>query len=322
MTASRLVPFAGAFTLGLAGLLIAAPAVAAPASLPGGQRITTVESTQPDQFEAQLYDTSPADATSTPVGSPSDVGVGAIQAIDVNDDGIGYAIGHFSDPQHVTRPMLFKADANTGVLSDPIEIFVFNAEFLERCTGLDLLPTGEIIVACMILVNTKFILIGVVDPVTGQMIPDVSVGGNGTPDISALAYNAVNSTLYAVIDGDGQSIVTVDRANHALIDPVPVTGPFIESADFDRDGQLFLTLNAGDTWQLGTIDPAVGLVDVVGDLTTGGEPLDDTAALTVWGKAPLAATGSADLAPLGVGTLLLLAGAALLAAGRMRRRAA
>ncbi len=94
------------------------------------------------------------------------------------------------------------------------------------------------------------------------------------------------------------------------------------SADYDRDGQLFVLIAQEGPQVLATFDPSTpGIVEEVGEVMWEDEP-QLTQALTVWGKEALPATGPAEIVPIGLGTaLLMLAGAAFVATGRIQRRA-
>ena len=330
---------AGAAALALASLAIASPASAA--TLPSGQKITIVDLILADvgPTGSQMYNVNPANAASTSVGSVQ--APDNIQAIDVADTGLGYATGHYTeDPQNPAQeqdwvPVLLVADANTGTYGTVVDIAPVDDEItINQCTGLDLQPNGEIIVACLDLSDGLLdSYIGVVTPL-GAFTPFISSGENDVEEYyyTALAYNAVTSELWAFADFDGTGAAfLLDRAAGTQGPPV-VLDERVTAADFDRDGQLFVSAELffeGDPGQfvsaLATANTATGALTIVDPFNVGTNDLYPVWALTVWGAPGLAATGATgtDMLPIGLGSaLLLLAGAAFIATARMNRRAA
>jgi hypothetical protein len=105
----------------------------------------------------------------------------------------------------------------------------------------------------------------------------------------------------------------------------------VYAADFDRDGQLFVSteeLFGNETVipALAAADPFTGAFSFIEPYvsTTTDAALLFVAALTIWGAPALAATGASgtEAAPIAIGSaLLLLAGAAFVATARASRRA-
>jgi hypothetical protein len=306
--------------LAFGGLLVASPASAA--TLPDGQHITIVEQIQGSPGGSRMWTVSPVDALTTdnkPVQSPID-----IEAIDVNDDGFGYATESRFDGETTRTAWLWKADANTGVLSDPVQILLANQTIVSECQGLDY-SGGVITVAC-----TDNAFNG--DPQNGYL-GEVSTAGVFTPhfnsqsqedvtlDFTAVAVNPVDGQLWAFTEDDGWP---VDRSADPWIlgTIVPLEGSDrVDGADFDRDGQLFVVA-ASEGSRIYTLDPTNGQFLFIGELNDGTNAVTPVHAVTVWGKVALPATGPADILPIGLGTaLLMLAGAAFVATGRIQRRA-
>jgi hypothetical protein len=328
MRASKIMTAtAGIAAIALATLLVASPASAA--ILPDGQKLTTVVQFLDDPDVTQMFNTSPADAASDAIGAAD--GPFILEGIDVNDDGHGYAVQ--TELGIVTNePILWVADANTGVFSDPVPILPTVDITITSCAGIDLQPNGEILIACFNYQNTDFVqnsYIGVVTP-AGDFTPFVTDGVNSAPLVAfdALAYDAVNGELWAfgsvfdVEDGFTPNSYVVDRAAGTLSAPIPMDEPML-SADFDRGGQLFVMYSPGESLPvLGTAIASDGSIVEIGVPTTGGDEIT-ARALTVWGKPGLPATGPAEILPIGLGTaLLFLAGAAFVATSRIQRRAA
>jgi LPXTG-motif cell wall-anchored protein len=317
---TALAGLAGAsIVVGLA-LLVAAPVGAA--TLPDGQTITTVGTDDGD-----AYTVDPATAGLTLVG-PS--GVSSITAADVNDEGLGYAL--MGSPATGVQSVLYDFDATTGMATDPHPITVENHGTAFACLGLDY-SGGVLVAGCMYQFGvSQFVVVGVLDPATGVLAEDVAT--TDPSPVVAVAKDPDGGTIW-VVNGAG-ALLNADLAAGTYT-PVAVIQPGeagIYGADFDRDGQLFITyaLVAGTpptsevTWRLGTLDPATGNVTSIGQLTGNVR----TEAVTVWGEVPeeeqgedpgpaLPATGSEVERGLVVGALLLLGiGAAILFAVRRR----
>lgn len=315
---------AGTTAIAFATLVVSAPASAA--TLPPGQKITVADGNfvevGPDAV--QLARANPADATLTPVGSPTGA---TATSIDVNDDGHGYGTGVVLNLETQNEnPVLYKVDANTGVISDPVPIIPTDPEItITACNGIALLPNGEIILACADLSDGVLgSWIGVVTPAGAfTWFYSNDEAGNPAQSWGALAYDATTGELWVFGFPDGPAAFLVDRAGGTLGEPVWLDGP-VYGADFDREGQLFATTDDADDdffSALATVDLELGDVVNVNVFTIGGEPAALVSGLTVWGK--LAATGSvSEVAPVAIGSaLLLLAGAAFIATSTRRRRA-
>ncbi len=237
----------------------------------------------------------PATAASTPVGLPNLVDT---TGIDVNDDGIGYAIGYweFEDGDGIqTRDLARRrehrharctgADRARRCLSSPSST---NA----RASRSD--RPHEVVIACTSTVGDNFSYVGLVDPVTGILTPDITRFDEGYVEYTALAYDAVTGVLWGFGVTDGWASYTLDLPDND-VDFVTETDPEIWGADFDRDGQLSITTygdfpDAEGTYPiLGTMDPEVGDVTEVGPYidTATNTALVEVEAITVWGKPAL-----------------------------------
>lgn len=332
MSASRVLTSAIAVGA-VAALSVFAAAPASAASLPAGQVITVIDSAGWQNFQAN-----PADASLTPVGEQIPFESDYITAVDVDDTGIGYAVADYSEG----GGYLYDADANTGTLSNDRQIEFFFGDVTDEtdgCSSIDY--TGGVIYAACYLdaENFEATYIGPVDPETGYLTPVIELAGEDFIDITAIAVDPISGVLYG-FSYDFSEVLTVsaytlsedEGATFVTNLDSPVFG-----ADFDRDGQLWVT-----TWvfegssEFPDIMPVLATVD----LTTGANPFfekftlegvdyeDDIEPITVWGAAPaeappvLAATGSTiapSVAVIAAGVLLF---GALLAAGTMvaRRR--
>ena len=329
---------AAAATLTLSSLAIASPASAA--TLPLGQKITIVDLILADvgPTGSQMYNVNPANAAASAVG-----GVQApdtILAIDVADTGLGYATGYYTeDPENPDTqadwvPVLLIADANAGTYGTVVDISPVDDQIIiNQCTGLDLQPNGEIIVACLDLRDGLLnSYIGVVTPL-GAFTPFISSGENDVEEYyyNALAYNAVTSELWAFADVDGTASFLINRAEGTQ-GPPEFMDESVNGADFDRNGQLFVSSDVfieGDPGQfvtaLATANPVNGDVAIVDNFNVGTNGLYPVEALTVWGAPGLADTGATgtEIAPVAIGSaLLLLAGAAFIATARVGRKTA
>lgn len=325
MRASRsLGILASSTAIALSVLFVASPASAA--TLPEGQRITVIE-VGDTETTGLFYEVNPAAAASTPVGTPNGV---ETTGIDVNDDGLGYVLGYAESAENGYQPALWPADANTGALGSGVEITLAGA-VLDECNGIDLLPDGTIIIACE--EDGDGSDIEHVGPVTpdGVFTPAISLSTDaGGVEFIALAYNAVTGVLWGFAPVDGFASFTIDLAGGSY-DLVEFMDENVYAADFDRNGQLFVSTdvpfaNEFSLPALATVDPAVGAFTIVGPYvsTTTTAALIFVEALTVWGKPALAETGGvADVLPVTLGSaLLLLAGAAFIATARIQRRTA
>lgn len=319
MRASRaLGTVAGAAAIAFATLFVAAPAYAA--TLPDGQKITIVEYLDTsDPAEGQFYGVNPADAASTPVGT----GTGeAIIGLEVNDDGIGAAIGQLD-----SQSTIWTADANTGTISDPHTIALNGQVELDSCGGIDLV-NNTFIISCVQPGDPQISHVGAVDPATGTFSSFLSLSGDGFVEFDALANDVNTAQLWGFswIGGDSHSF-TIDLEND-VVDEIATMDQRVHAADFDRDGQLFVSTEDAFESQdpsLAVADPFTGAFSFLEAYvsTTTDATLAFVASLTIWGAPALAATGASwpEIAPIGIGSaLLLLAGAAFVATARMDRR--
>lgn len=329
---------AGTAAIALATLLVASPAGAAP--LPSGQRIDVIYSpgsqTGPYygemyQAEATLDDGPVTNLTAAPDGPQA--GANYAYSVDVLDDGLGYAVIQL---QETDSPQLWTVDANTGAITDPHDIVPADEDDeLEICRGIDVQPSGQILVACFGSVpdegdgrlDATFVGTIVLEPEGGDAVftPVVTVTEEGeafVPRLNALAINPVTGDVWAFGTGIEGTIgwYPVDLAGGTLGEMVP-TFTYIFEADFDRDGQLWATGGGDSCDYMITVDPSTGEdIDYYGCWDNGDDITIRLDAITVWGAAPaLPATGPAVTLPLGLGTaLLFLAGAAFISWSRLR----
>lgn len=328
MLASRgFTALAGVTALTLAGLLTASPASAA--TLPDGQRITVIanEFTGDNEADNTYLHVNPADASGTQVGAVSST---LVTSFDVDDDGLGYGTGVVSDGQiGGDVPMLYPVDAASGVTGPGVPIVpVDPAVTITNCQGIDY-SDGVITLACVNQPDAiAFAYLGTVTPDGDFTVFYNSVEQDETTyDFSAIAVDPVSGTLWAFGRNSDFLIGAwpVDRSSDpwtigdmVIADEVPWG---IWGADFDRDGQLFITISTDAPDQLATFALDTGVTSVVGFFTVDGIEPGNVAAITVWGKKALPATGPAELLPIGLGmALLLLAGTAFVATARIQRR--
>jgi len=327
-TSRSLGLIAGTAAIVFATLTVAAPASAA--TLPPGQKITIVEVENiPTPGEGQFFTVNPANAASTPVGTGSGE---FLTGLEVNDDGIGFAIGTFDHEGEIGFvPTLWDADANTGTISNAKPLHFAPGDYPDSCEGIDLNPTtGELLIACeqyevpeLGSVST----VSSVDKTTGLLTAVVLLNGEDFQPFDALAYNAVTGVLWGFGQVELYSSFIIDRTEQSATPEATMDYP-VYGADFDRNGQLFLASELEN--ENDADEPSLAVTDPASDDFTSNETFVDTsddttlifvAALTVWGK--LAATGSTpgEVAPIAIGSaLLLLAGAAFIATSRVSRR--
>lgn len=324
MFASRALTSAivvGAVAIG--SVFAAAPASAA--TLPSGQQITVI-----DSFEWQFYEASPVDASLTAVGAMVPFESDYITGVDVNDDGIGYAVATFDEG----GGYLYNADANTGTLSNDILItFNFGDVFpdADECTAIDY-TDGVIVAACQLYGDFDATYVGTVDPATGVLTPIVELAGvEDFLYITAIAIDPISGLFYAVAyDFEAipqYTLWTLDEVTGATF----VTGLSRAAfgADFDRDGQLWVTsevaIGGGEFPPvfpvLATLNTTDGTNPFFEPFTLAGVPLDIFIdPITVWGKEALAETGVTQNPAVGVGAAAILLFGALMAAGAMAMR--
>lgn len=315
---------AGVSAIALAALLVASPASAA--TLPSGQRITTVGLDDSGQDpQDQFFVSSPADAVSTPVGTPQTLW--PVEAVDVKDDGIGWAL-QTQQTDGGPIPVLRPADANTGILGPGVPVVASDDSQLSECRGLAMLPDGTLIAGCNSF-NGDVVTFGHIGYLAtdGTFTNNIQFEDEATLDVRAIAYDPVTQTVWAFgvmpQDGDiavGMQIIPGGFWNTG--ESYEMTN-IIESADFDRDGQLFAVIDQeAGLPHLGTVDQTDGTItEDIGVFTSEGAEVS-MRAITVWGKAALPATGPASVVPVGLGAALLLLGGAVFVALQRRRLAA
>ncbi|MDH6179875.1 hypothetical protein M2152_000057 [Microbacteriaceae bacterium SG_E_30_P1] len=331
MSASR--SLTAAIAVGsIAALTLFAAAPASAATLPSGQVISVI-----DSFEWQYYDANPATAALTPFGTQTPYEDDFINAVDVNDDGYGYAIADYAEG----GAYLYNADANTGTLSNDIRVYFDYGDVVEEadtCSALDF--TGGVIYAACYLEAENFdaTYVGPVDPETGYLTPVIELAGEDYLDIEAIAVHPVTGVLYAFSydfsDVLTSSVYTLSEDAGATF-VVDLDNP-VFGADFDRDGQLWVTswVFEGDSEApeilsaLATLDLTTGLNPFLEPFSVDGVVVDaDINPITVWGVAvepevPVLAATGLDQAPLvAIGAALLLGGAVVLSVIRVRRSA-
>lgn len=311
-------------TTGLAVVVLGVATPAAAATLPAGQQISIVEYLDSsDPGEGQFYDVDAADAASTPVGAATDQ---VIIGLEVGDDGIGAAIGQLD-----SQSTIWAANAATGTVSNPQTITLGADGELDSCGGIDLV-NDTFIIACVEAGDPAVSHVGAVDPATGVFTSFLALSGNDFLEFDALANDVVTAQLWGFAEVGGNShAFTIDLENDLVVD-VATMDDEVYAADFDRNGQLFVSteqLFGGEFMlpALATADPTAGTFSFSAPYvsTSTDAALIFVAALTIWGAEPeapaLAATGL-EAAPLAIGAgLLLVAGGAVIASTRSTRRA-
>lgn len=328
MRASRILGvLAGATAIALAVLTVSAPASAA--TIAAGQKITIIDALDQSEGEGPFYNVNPADAAATPVGTPT----GAYTyGLEVNDDGVGWAIGlsQFGDSPFL--PTIWDANANNGTVSNPRALLFAEGDYPDRCEGIDLNPTtGELLIACVqydVPELGDISTINTVDLATGLLTAVVLLNGEAFQEFTAIATNPVTHVLWGFGPYDGDASFIIDRTLQSATLEAYMDNN-VWAADFDRNGQLFLSSELYDgaefEWpSLAVTDPSDGNYSFNEWFvaTDTDAVLIFVGALSVWGK--LAATGStpAETLPVALGSaLLLLAGAAFIATARLTRRA-
>ena len=336
----------GAIVVGavaVASMFAAAPASAA--TLPPGQKITVIE-----QNSDQFSNVNPANAFATPVGTVEALIEEYVSGVDVDDAGLGYATATaqeliVDDDFPYTVPAggwIYKADANSGKLSDGKEVVIDlpgeDDPYATECSAIDY-SKGVITASCTVWFEQGGdTYIGTVDPATGVLTPLTTLGGEGFLYIAALAISPTTGTIYGFTGYQfGAYTITLDDAEPTFIE---YTNDAVVGADFDRSGQLWLSVDTTEpprllaakggpqfqattsVYGLSTWDIAASADTLISTYTTTDPyDVDVVEAITVWGV--LAATGStaSPVAPAIAASLILLGGA-ILAAGTMvlRRR--
>jgi hypothetical protein len=318
----------------VASLFAASPASAA--TLPAGQKITVL-----NQFDDQFYTASPVDASLTAVGIPDTI-AGCVEGVDVDDNGLGYAIASdvpfFSfesgcnGDEGALPAAVFPADANTGLLGAGVQVTLDlgldGLRDADNCSAIDY-TDGVVTAACMIIVSEEFAVtfVGTLDPATGLMQPDFAFDGGELPFlyVTAIATDPITGELYlftveAVPEGGFFfGIYTIDEVNG--LDPITETRAPVWGADFDRGGQLWVSTQDGGP-ALATVALADGDFSFFEFYTLGGAEYQSwIEPLMVWGLPPtLPATGPANSTVLGVGAAVFLLVGAILAAATIARR--
>ena len=326
MRASRgLGILAGTTALALATLVVAAPASAA--KLPDGQKATIVESST-DSGTGQFFDLNTDTGASSPFGPGEDR---TIEGIEVGDDGLGAAIGFADFGDGIgTRPAVFTADANTGVLGAPQLILLGGESYPDLCEGIDLV-NSTYIVSCVLDADGATSFVGQLDPATGEFTSFLTLEGESYLQFTALANSVKTATLWGFASEDGGSTAYLLDLENDTATPYGEFDEPVFGADFDRDGKLFVsTLTQLVDPEIDI--PAIALADPIAGTLTDVHPyvniatttaLIDIPNLTIWGAPGLANTGATgtDMLTIGLGSaLLLLAGAAFIATARMNRR--
>lgn len=334
MFASRALTSAivvGAVAVG--SVFAAAPANAA--TLPSGQQITVV-----DYFDWQFSEAHPETAALTPVGTGDPIVDEYLTAVDVNDDGIGYAFStayeeietddEFFPILEPQSAYLWPADANTGTLGEDLTVSIVTGPLDEpvladadECLALDY-SNGVLLGACNIYGEGDSAWIGEIDPATGILTPSVLLVDESFIKFQAIALDPTTGNLWG-FDADANAWI-IDLGGSEPVSPGD-TEMSIYAADFDRNGQLWVSAYRAPEPPAAEIGPNQnGLATL--DLQTGNFPFDavwsdPTAkvdALTVWGKEVLAETGATQNPAVAVGAAAILLFGALMAAGAMAMR--
>jgi LPXTG-motif cell wall-anchored protein len=312
-----------------ASLFAAAPASAA--TLPDGQKITVI-----DYFDGygQFYEASPADAALTGVGTGQSLGEDDLTAVDVDDAGLGYAIGNFYNEDEST---LFHADANTGILSSPVIIMLNFGDVqveAEYCSALDY-SAGVLMAICFDTVSEQDVAYwGILDPngAVGEawLTPLYQFDGQEYLDFESMAVDPVSGLVYATAYLDGPALFTLSQDAGATF--VTNMDRPAYGLDFDSGGQAWattwLTVPNGEfpyeASSLATLNLVDGSNPFVEVMTFEGDDFEDPfiQPITVWGKKTLPATGPSNTSAIGVGAAALLLLGAFLAAGTIARRRA
>ena len=324
----------GAFTI--AAIFAASPASAA--TLPEGQQITVIDYLE---GEAQFLDANPADAVLTPLAAPEPFDFENIGAVDVNDEGLGYAIANFDGDPGVSS--LYAADANTGTLSSPLLVMLDFGDVqveAESCSALDY-TAGVLMAICFGEYENNYIAYwGTVDPTAAPgeawLSPLYQFDNEEFYFFGAMAVDPTTGIVYATASPDGSGLFALSEDEGATLVTEMDKPAF--GFDFDRNGQAWVTTYE-DVFNgeflisrpaLATVDLVDGSNPFIEPFTVDGELLSEPWILpiTVWGAAApdvapaaLAATGAeASVLPIVGAAGLLLAGAILAAVTVLRRR--
>lgn len=254
---------------------------ASAAELPEGASISIV-----DWESGVVYDVNAANAEVTSIGTAT--GIEYVTGIDVNDDGIGFAVtGPYGDDDPPSE--LYAANTVDGTLTYIATITVAGDEYesVHQCASLDLAADGTLYTGCLAdWGDGTDAVIGTLDPLTGVLTvldyyasPDGLLYALASHPTTGLLYGFSETTAFAY-DHDDESF-GVDILTEDL-------GSWIYGADFDANGVLWVT-----SWDeevdydiLATLGLDVWVVDAVGQY----QPTDETEfsvteAITVWGQA-------------------------------------
>lgn len=305
-----------------AGLGLAPSAVAVDA---GGQHITVIHAVPQGETAAvsQFYEIDSANAVGTPIGSP--VVERHLIALDVDATGQGFAIGTGS-PSEPKLQLLFRVDVVTGTVTDPIPL-VFPLD-VGQCYDLDLLSDGALLATCEGLdaANAPTTWVSLVDTATGTFthILTTPVGAGG-PHYRGIATNPATHETWVFSELDGVAYSFKLDLNGFVwpltpLDVLPLAADFAQ-VEPGHDPLMWAIL-AWVRREFAAVDPSSGTIRSVAPFEFDATEDDDVTAITAWGAPALAATGS-NASPLPVvgPVLLVLAGAAMLSVGAMRRRA-
>ena len=328
-----------AITLGVASLFAATPANAA--TLPDGQKITVI-----DTPFANSYLASPVDASLTAVGAPSPL-VEDLQGVDVDDDGLGYAVGTFDFEDEPAGGFLYPYDANTAVFGLGLEVTIDFGDVsptVDGCNAIDY-SAGIPVVSCFILFEDgdsgNFYAnnyIGAIDPATGEIqsgfieFPGDTEQFDDNVTVNAIALDPTSGLLYVfTTEFPDDVLYGVYTTDGDTFNDLDATADEVHGADFDRGGQLWLSVQRfiGAT-EFPPFYPVFAtfsfadsaLLDPDSVMNIGGVDLpgqSELHPLTVWGKPTLAATGAGDLSVPVVGAMLLLLAGTILVGVTSRR---
>lgn len=229
--------------------VLAMPTPASAGALPPGQQITVL-----DPASGNVYSANPATAALTLVATGSPWAVSQTPtALDVDDSGHGFLVTVDERTPHLLGiSTLWKFDATTGQASAPIPITVVDGTTASAgfaCQGLDLRSDGVPVVSCLAALGSTVNITGPVDPTTGVMpgsSPDsVLFTVVGSELLTAYAVSPVTAVPFsfqwdATDPSLDEVLYNASFPHPGLYSTVPLSGP-VWAADFDRDGQLFVT---------------------------------------------------------------------------------
>ena len=283
MQPSRALPAAIAVgAVAVASMFAAAPAAAA--TLPPGQKISVI-----DSWSDQFYNVNPTSALGTPVGTPDTIDE-YVTGVDVDDAGHGYAVATqtywpsadvaaavvlpYSNPLdgYVDGGWLYKADANTGKLSDGKPVIIsspeMKAEPADECSAIDY-SAGVIVAVCYTYdwyepepvplveegddappaeliegywdVTTYIGTVDASDPDQAVLTALTTLLGDGYKYFAAIAKNPIDGKIIGFDWYFNESYyITLDDEYPEYIDDLEDYQ--VWGADYDRGGQLWLTV--------------------------------------------------------------------------------